>query len=97
LAIRSVKYNCDGRSAEKPPIFEDYHFENITLTGVCRKHTGETWDEAVIIMEGFDVNGHKLKNVTLKNITIKHRENNPKQVMQIACLAGVNIANITCD
>ena len=97
LAIRSVRYNCDGIAAAKPPVFEDYHFENITLTGVCKKHTGETWDEAVIIMEGFDANAHKLKNVTLKNVTIKHRENNPKQVMQIACLAGVNMENITCD
>lgn len=97
LAIRSVRYNCDGASAEQPPVFEDYHFENITLTGVCRKHTGETWDEAVIITEGFDEKGYELKNVTLKNIKIKRREHNPKHVMQIACVAGIKLENIVCE
>lgn len=97
LAIRSVTYNCDGMSAEQPPIFEDYHFENITLTGVCRKHTGETWDEAVIITEGFDVSGYELKNVTIKNVRIKRREYNPKQVMKIAYVSGVKVENIICE
>jgi polygalacturonase len=97
LAIRSVKYNCDGVSAEMPPVFENYHFENITLTGVCRKHTGETWDEAVIITEGFDVNGCALKNVTIKNVKIKHREHNPTHVIRIASITGVNLENIVCE
>ena len=97
LAIRSVGYNCDGIAAPQPPIFEDYYFENINLTGVCIKHTGETWDEAAIITEGFDAEGFELKNVTLKNIKIKRREHNPNHAIKIASAVGINMENITCE
>lgn len=95
LAIRSVNYNTDGESAQNPPIFEDYYFENILLTGVCLKHTGETWDESVIILEGFDEE-YCLKNVTLKNITIQRRENAPKQNVSLFSVQGLNITNVCC-
>ena len=96
LAIRSVNYNTDGEWATYPPQFEDYYFENISLTGVCLKHTGETWDEAAIILEGFDEEEYCLKNVTLKNIAIQRRERTPKHSLSLFSVKGVNIENICC-
>lgn len=98
LALRSVNYNCGAETpAPCPPVFENYHFEDIRLTGVCLKHNGETWEEAAIIAEGFDEAGHELKNVTMKNITIKRRENAPKQRIDIQYVKGLSIENITCE
>lgn len=94
LAIRSVNYNKDGDAAQFPPKFEDFHFENISLTGVCLKHTGETWDEFAIILEGFDNADYKLKNVMLKNIRIKYREHNPKHTMRVVWTAGLKMENL---
>ena len=96
LAIRSVDYNTDGESAKNPPKFEDYYFENISLTGVCLKHTGETWDESAIILEGFDEEEYYLKNVTLKNITVQRRERTPKQNISLFSVQGLNIENVCC-
>jgi polygalacturonase len=96
LAIRSVDYNTDGVSAQTPPIFEDYYFENVSLTGVCLKHTGETWDESAIILEGFDEENYCLKNVTLKDVTIERRANTPKQNLALFCVNGLTIENLCC-
>lgn len=96
LAIRSVEYNDGGEAAPTPPVFENYHFENIKLTGVCIKHTGETWDEDAIIAEGFDGDGTKLKNVTMKNITLQKREHNPKQKIALCFVDGISIDGIFC-
>ena len=97
LAIRSVDYNTDGAPAPTPPKFEDFYFENLSLTGVCMKHTGETWDESAIILEGFDEDGYALKDVTLKNITIRRRANTPKQNVVLYCTKGVFLENVCCE
>ena len=97
LAIRSVKYNCDGVAAFTPPVFENFCFEDITLTGVCRKHTGEILDEAAIIMEGFEESGHELKNVSLKNVTVKRREHNVVQELKLSFAKGISFENIVCE
>ena len=96
LAVRSVDYNSDGASALNPPVFEDFHFENIVLTGVCVKHNGETWDESAIIVEGFDEEGYALKNVKLKDIVIKRRASAPKQNMSLYCVQGLSVENLRC-
>lgn len=96
LAIRSVDYNTDGEAAPTPPKFENFYFENLSLTGVCMKHTGETWDESAIIVEGFDEDGYALKDVALKNITIQRRTGAPKQNMVLYCTQGLTIENIHC-
>ena len=96
LAVRSVDYNSDGASAPNPPVFEDFHFENIVLTGVCVKHNGETWDESAIILEGFDEEGYALKNVKMKDIVIKRRASAPKQNMSLYCVQGLSVENLRC-
>jgi polygalacturonase len=93
LAIRSVRYNAGGEAAPTPPVFEDYHFEDITLTGVCYKHTGESWCESAIIAEGFDKD-FTLRNVSLKNIEILSRSNEEKHSLCFAFVKGLTIENI---
>ena len=73
------------------------YFENITLTGVCFKHTGEGWNESAIILEGFDEYGYALKDVVLKDIMVKRREDAPKQALTLYCLQGVKMENICCE
>ena len=96
LAIRSVDYSIDGDSAFVAPILENFYFENISLTGVCIKHTGETWNESAIILEGFDGAEHCLKDVRIKNVSIAYREGEMKQNLTLSCLRGVSIENIFC-
>lgn len=97
LAVRSVGYNSGAEKAPTPPVFENFHFENISLTGVCLKHTGETWNESAIILEGFDETGYSLRNIKLKDIRIKRRKDEPKQNISLYCLQGVFIENIKCE
>lgn len=96
LAIRSVNYNAGNAAAKNPPKFENFYFENLSLTGVCMKHTGETWDETAIMMEGFDEAGYALEDVSLKNITIQRRDGAPKQNMSLFCVQGLSIENVVC-
>ena len=77
-------------------MFEDFHFENLTLTGVCLKHNGETWDESAVILEGFDEEGYALKNVKLKDIVIERRASAPKQNMSLYCVQGLSVENLRC-
>ena len=97
LAVRSVDYNSGAEKAPTPPVFENFHFENLTLTGVCVKHSGETWNESAIILEGFDETGYSLKNLKLKDILIKRRNDEQKQNISLYCLQGVSIENIKCE
>lgn len=96
LAIRAVEYNSYGEAAPHPPVFENFRFENITLSGVCLKHNGEAWDESALIVEGFDDDRYCLKNVKLKDITIKHRGTNPKHNISLFFVKGLSMDNIIC-
>jgi polygalacturonase len=58
----TVDYNTDGESALTPPVFSDYTFENIEVTG---SNIGAYY----ATMKGFDTAGYEIKNVTLKNVT----------------------------
>ena len=63
--VRSVKYNDDGIGAEHPPIFSDYYFDNITLTGF-----GEEGSKDFVYLCGFDEPGYEVKNVHFNNVTL---------------------------
>jgi hypothetical protein len=64
--VWSVLYNDDGEGAPHPPVFSDYHFENLEITG--RKYGEEM---RYIYLYGFDEDGYEVKNVYLKNITLE--------------------------
>lgn len=58
----TVNYNTDGESALTPPVFSDYIFENIEVTG---SNIGAYY----ATMKGFETEGYEIKNVTMKNVT----------------------------
>jgi polygalacturonase len=66
LMVWSVLYNDDGEGAPHPPVFSDYHFENLEIIG--RKYGEEM---RYIYLYGFDEDGYEVKNVYLKNITLE--------------------------
>lgn len=97
LSVHSVSYNSDGNAALTPPVFENYRFENIVLTGKCLKHNGEEFNESAIILEGFDTNGYELKDVKLKDIKILKRADEPKQNITVKNVKGLSIENLFAE
>ena len=68
VMIHSVGYNDDGVPAPQPPIFENFRFERLRLTG--RALDGE-WGEVVPIeLVGFDVPGHELQKAVFQDCSI---------------------------
>lgn len=96
IAIRSVEYNDDGDSANTPPIFENYSFEDISVTGIYTIHTGEQRTCPPIIINGFG-NGYNVKNVLFKNIKIKRLEGTSSQAFEICNVENVSFENIFCE
>ena len=78
VMVCQVGYNDDGEAAAHPPVFRDFRFEELTLTGRCLDA-----DEALaggeggglqtctpLELAGFDAEGYALQNVTLRDITL---------------------------
>ncbi len=95
LSMHSVGYNDDGIGAEKPPIFSDCLFENLTIFGEARDY-GKIEVEPCDAIElvGFDKN-YKIKNITFKDIIIDNRHSSVKQTISMQMLENVNICNIS--
>jgi exo-poly-alpha-galacturonosidase len=79
----AVNYNNDGQPAPVIPVFENYLFSNIDLTGAKGK-------EPVIDINGFKEPGHKLKNVTFSKILL------PEQaVVSVKDAENVRFSDVT--
>ena len=72
ILIHSVKYNDDGEAAPTIPVFEDFTYKNITLLGHYLDIDNDKMTKScpVIEVEGFQDEGHELKNINFTNITI---------------------------
>ncbi len=66
----SVGYNNDGEGAPVPPYYENYYFENVTLTGISVSEHEPDKNIPAISIIGMDKEGHEVKNVTIKNCTV---------------------------
>ena len=93
VLMHSVGYNDDGIGAPTVPVFSDCVFEELTLT--AKKYGKDEKHEPceAIYLAGFDVPGHEIKNVTLKNITVDGGES-LLQTVYLKCCDGVTIENI---
>lgn len=73
----ALNYNNDGEAAPKPPVFENYTFVNIDMSEASTKRP-------VININGFEEQGHRLKNVVFRNITLPENAvvvvNNAEQI-----------------
>jgi hypothetical protein len=84
----AINYNNDGVSAPTPPIFENYELDNIFLTGWLTKSDSPC---TALLFSGFEEDGHELKNVVLRNITLGRRKDGKNQVVEMWCVDGLTI------
>ena len=96
IAIRSVGYNDDGIPAITPPSFENYYFEDVSVTGVYTLHTGEKRKCAPIIVCGFD-GVYNAKNISFKNVKIKRENDSEPQNIEISFASGIAFENVFCE
>lgn len=69
LLIHAVPYNDDGVPAPQPPVFEDFRFEGLHLTGLRKEH-GTTECVAPMEIAGFEATGHEVRHVVCKNLVL---------------------------
>ena len=69
LLIHAVPYNDDGVPAPQPPVFEDFRFEGLHLTGLRKEH-GTTECVAPMEIAGFEAAGHEVRHVVCKNLVL---------------------------
>lgn len=69
LLIHAVPYNDDGVPAPQPPVFEDFRFEGLHLTGLRKEH-GTTECVAPMEIAGFEAVGHEVRHVVCKNLVL---------------------------
>ena len=72
VTIHSVPYNDDGIPSPDTPIFSDMSFENLTLTGIKHDNiTGQVSKIHAIDIEGFEKEGHEIRNISFLNPKIR--------------------------
>lgn len=93
VQIHSVGYNDDGIGASLPPVFENCLFEDLHLTGLFQDCHGDGKEHPcpVITLEGFDVPGHAVKNITFKDITLAP---GTQQNIVLSCCEGIYFEGI---
>ena len=69
LLIHAVPYNDDGVPAPQPPIFKNFRFEGLHLTGLRKEH-GTTECVAPMKIAGFEAAGHEVRHVVCKNLVL---------------------------
>ena len=77
------------------PYFENFEFSNIKIKGITGNcDTGEFSTSPAVYLSGFEKEGHRLKNVKLKNIYLpRHSDGSEQSIEMIAC-EGVSFENI---
>lgn len=69
LLIHAVPYNDDGVPAPQPPVFENFRFEQLHLTGLRKEH-GTTERVAPMEIAGFEAAGHEVRHVVCKSLVL---------------------------
>lgn len=103
ILLHSVWYNDDGLGADEAPIFKDFFFENIEITGKAYvKPAPKTFegipddvDYCSIDIAGFDSEKHAAENIRFKDIKIKQNEYESQKVLLKFC-KGIHFENISC-
>lgn len=103
ILLHSVWYNDDGLGADEAPIFTDFFFENIEITGATYvKPAPKTFegipddvDNVSIDIAGFDSGKHANENIRFKDIKIKQNEGESQKMLLKFC-KGIHFENISC-
>ena len=101
VMVCQVGYNDDGIPAPCAPVFRDFLFEDLTLTGQYRDAdaaltapggaAGALTPCAPVVLEGFDAPGHHLQNAVLRRL---HLTGSGAQPIQLRRCAGVTLEDI---
>ncbi len=83
IIIGSVDYNTDGASADTMPVFSDYHFENIEVSGFY------DW---YVRINGFDEDKYAVQNVTLKDVALINVDE--KRALRLANCKNLQMENV---
>ena len=84
IVIGSVDYNTDGASANSMPVFADYHFENIEISGFHNYY---------VRVNGFDEEKYAVQNVTLKDIALINVAE--KKALRLENCKNLRLENVT--
>lgn len=91
LLIHAVPYNDDGIPAPEPPVFENYRFERLHLTGKKKEH-GQTETVPPIEIEGFAQQGRPVQNVILQDCVLPAAAQ-----ITLACCRNLKIDNLQTE
>lgn len=70
VLMHAVGYNDDGEGADVPPKFSDCSFENLQILGKSLNHERVVSEVPAIELQGFDVPGYEVENVTFTNCSV---------------------------
>ena len=93
IMVRVVPYNDDGVAASTVPVFENFVFENVSLTGIEWARETEQMFVPSITLTGFD-DLNLLNNVYLRNIALKKRTDGKPHTTELNFLNGVFMENL---
>ncbi len=96
LMMHSVGYNDDGEAAPTIPVFEDCAFEDLHITGYRQLQPNDPGPQTcdAIVLSGFDVPGHFIRNVKFKNIVIDDDGKSRAHNISLQCCEGLSFENI---
>lgn len=91
LLIHTVPYNDDGVPAPQPPVFENYLFERLHLTGQRWEHSvPET--VAPLEIRGFTAAGHEVRKVVCKDLVLP-----PETILHLARCRELTLENLCME
>lgn len=92
ILAHKVDYNDDGEAATDQPVFSDMTFENIKVCG--RRTFGKTeLMRYPIELEGFDGEGHYIKNITFRCLTLGD-DDDIKKAVRLKYCRGISFENV---
>ena len=97
IIIRTkLSFNNDGEPSPDIPVMENFHYEDIYITGECfDAYKNEHQRCEAIHIEGFENKGHELKNISFKNIFIKPKENGEPNKAEFLNVKDMSLSNVT--
>lgn len=96
VMMHSVGYNDDGEAAPTIPVFENCSFEDLHITGYRQLQTNDPGPREcdAIVLSGFDVPGHFIKNVKFKDIVIEDPGKDRNHNISLQYCEGLSLENI---
>lgn len=96
VLFHSVGYNDDGAAAPHSPVFEDCLFERVRILGEYFGHESEWVECEAVELAGFEEQGHELKNIILRDVTIGSSRKSRRQCISLQHCENITLERIRC-